>query len=154
METQRLIHLYERLKPFLTRQDEPFLVMDTAVQKLHLCRLTAVIETFGASSSALGLGNREGSNKTPTGIHRIREKIGGGAPQGRIFRDRRDTGVDWYPDLTDDNLVLTRILRLEGLEEGLNRGPGIDSFERFIYIHGTNRESDVGTPLSRGCICL
>jgi UDP-N-acetylmuramate--alanine ligase len=154
MESKRLMPLYDRLKPFLTRHDDSFLVVDTVLQKLHLCRQTSIVETFDASSAALGLGNREGSNKTPTGIHRIREKIGDGAPEGRIFRDRRDTGVDWHPEMTGDNLILTRILRLEGLEEGLNKGAGVDTFERFIYIHGTNRESAVGTPISHGCICL
>jgi UDP-N-acetylmuramate--alanine ligase len=49
---------------------------------------------------------------------------------------------------------LTRILRLEGLEEGINKGPGVDSFERYIYIHGTGREDLIGTPLSHGCVCL
>ena len=55
---------------------------------------------------------------------------------------------------TEDNLILTRILRLEGLEEGINKGAGVDSYERCIYIHGTNREDLVGTPLSHGCLAL
>ena len=51
-------------------------------------------------------------------------------------------------------MILTRILRLEGLEEGVNRGPGIDSFERYIYIHGTNKERQIGAPMSNGCVCM
>jgi len=45
-------------------------------------------------------------------------------------------------------------MRLEGLEDGINRGPNIDSFDRYIYIHGTNREEQIGTPISHGCICM
>ena len=45
-------------------------------------------------------------------------------------------------------------MRLEGLKTGINKGPGVDSFERFIYIHGTNREDLIGTPLTHGCIAL
>jgi UDP-N-acetylmuramate--alanine ligase len=154
MELFRLMVLYQRLKSFLLSAQEVYLVVDTAAQMVHLCRQAEVIESLSASTAALGLGSKEGSNRTPTGIHRIVEKIGDDAPEGRIFRDRRDTGVTWYPGLTEDNLILTRILRLEGLEEGLNRGPGVDSYERYIYLHGTNREDLVGTPLSHGCVCL
>jgi UDP-N-acetylmuramate--alanine ligase len=154
MEATRMIHLYERLKPFLAMPEDLYLVVDTAAQEVHFCRRTDIIESMRASTSSRGLGSREGSNRTPTGIHRIAEKIGAGAPEGRIFRDRRDTGINWYDGLTEDNLILTRILRLEGLEPGLNKGPHVDSFERYIYLHGTNKEELVGTPLSHGCICL
>ena len=154
MEPKRLTQIYERLKPLLSTPDDLFLFVDTVSQQLLVCRGTAILERLDASTSLRGLGNREGSNKTPTGLHRIKEKIGAGAPAKRIFRDRRDTGVDWHQNLTEDNLILTRILRLEGLESGLNRGPRIDSYERHIYIHGTNREEMIGTPLSHGCVCL
>lgn len=154
MEPNRLTQIYQRLKPLLSMPEEPFLFVDTVSQQLFVCRESAIIERFDASTALRGLGNREGSNKTPTGLHRIKEKIGAGAPAGRIFRDRRDTGVDWHENLTEDNYMLARILRLEGLEPGLNCGPRIDSYQRYIYIHGTNKEESVGTPLSHGCICL
>ena len=51
-------------------------------------------------------------------------------------------------------MILTRILRLRGLEPGINSGPGIDSWERYIYIHGTNHEELIGTPISHGCVCM
>jgi hypothetical protein len=73
-----------------------------------------------------------------------------------VFRSREDTGVI-APILTarvdvEEDLILTRILWLEGLEPGVNRGPGIDSRERYIYIHGTNEEGLIGTPASHGCV--
>lgn len=155
MESNRIQQIRQRAKRFLNVTADTFIYIDPGRQELSVCRGDApVIETLAASTALLGLGNREGSNKTPTGFHRIREKIGAGSPAGRIFRDRVDTGIDWRDGLTEGNVILSRILRLEGLEDGLNRGPGIDSFERYIYLHGTNRESSVGTPLSHGCVCL
>lgn len=153
-DSRRLHRIYKRLREFLTDPAEPFLVQSIEAQTLFVCEKDTVTVSYGASTSRFGCGIRENSFKTPPGIHRIREKIGSGAPAGRIFRDRRDTGIDWDRSLTEDNLILTRILRLEGLEEGINKGAGVDSYERFIYIHGTNREDLVGTPLSHGCICL
>jgi lipoprotein-anchoring transpeptidase ErfK/SrfK len=52
------------------------------------------------------------------------------------------------------NLITTRILRLRGLEDGVNRGNGIDSYDRYIYIHGTNHEDRIGSPSSSGCLQL
>ncbi len=153
METHRLRHIYKRLRQYLAGPGEPFLVQSIETQTLLVCREETIIERYDASTSKFGNGIRENSFKTPLGIHRVKEKIGEGAPAGRIFKARRDTGMDWDGS-TEDNLILTRILRLEGLEEGINKGPGVDSFERFIYIHGTNQEDLVGTPLSHGCIVL
>lgn len=154
METARLRGIHEKLHPFLTHPEEPFLVVSVEMQTLLVCVNDAVVERYAASTSRFGNGNRENSFKTPLGLHRIREKIGAGAPVGRIFRDREDTGIDWDQSLNGDNLILTRILRLEGLEEGINKGAGVDSYERLIYIHGTNREDLIGAPMSHGCVCL
>jgi UDP-N-acetylmuramate--alanine ligase len=131
-----------------------FVAVDTSAQRLTLYDGEAEACSFTISTSRFGTGNRENSQQTPLGIHRIVQKIGSGAPAGRIFKDRCDTGVDWLPGATGDNLILTRILRLEGLEEGVNKGPGIDTFERYIYIHGTNREDKIGEPLSNGCVVM
>jgi UDP-N-acetylmuramate--alanine ligase len=154
METDRARRAYKLLRGFLKGPQELFLVQSIETQTLLVCKKETVVERYGASTSRFGYGIRENSFKTPIGIHRIKEKIGAGAPLGRIFKGRRDTGVDWDGASIEDNLILTRILRLEGLEDGINRGAGVDSFERFIYIHGTNREDLVGTPLSHGCLAL
>lgn len=159
MESERLKLIMRRVQRIPGTPPSILIVVDPRRQELSVCRYDAsdgasIIATFAASTALLGLGNREGSNKTPTGFHRIVDKIGAGAPAGRIFRNRVDTGIDWHDGLTGDNAILSRILRLEGLEDGLNRGMGIDSFERYIYIHGTNKEPLVGTPLSHGCVCL
>lgn len=154
METARLNSIHKKLGKFLADPQELFLVVSIEEQTLLVCQNDAVIERFDASTSRFGIGNRENSLKTPPGIHRIKEKFGAGAPAGRVFRDREDTGEDWDHSRNGDNLILTRILRLEGLEPGINKGAEIDSYERYIYIHGTGREDLIGTPLSHGCVVL
>ncbi|HWR72751.1 MAG TPA: L,D-transpeptidase family protein [Nitrospirota bacterium] len=142
------------MRKFLTDPGELFLVVSVETQTLLVCANGAIVERYNASTSRFGIGNRENSLKTPPGIHRIKEKYGAGAPPGRVFRDREDTGEDWDHGQNGDNLILTRILRLEGLERGINKGAGVDSYERYIYIHGTGREDLIGTPLSHGCVVL
>jgi len=154
METAQLRAIYKKLLRFLTDPADLFVVVSIETQTLLVCMNDTVVERFDCSTSRFGNGIRENSLKTPPGVHRIRQKIGSGAPLGRIFKDRIDTGTNWDPRSIEDNLILTRILRLEGLEEGINKGAGVDSYERYIYIHGTNREEMIGTPLSHGCVCL
>ena len=131
-----------------------YVAVDTGTQRLFVVKGDEVDKSYPVSTSARGTGNREGSFRTPQGVHRIREKYGAGAPLGRVFRDRIDTGENWPIGLPGENLILTRILRLEGLESGVNKGPGIDSYERYIYIHGTNNEHRIGEPFSQGCVCM
>jgi len=131
-------------------------ILHVSIERQELTVIKENIErtAYKASTSQYGVGNRDGSNQTPAGIHRIVEKIGEGVPAGTIFRDRIDTKEIWDGNQDTGNLILTRILRLEGCEDGINRGNGIDSFERYIYIHGTNKENNVGTPLSHGCVVM
>jgi len=136
--------------------DGPVIVVDPASQTLYLLRNGELIQRYPVSTATAGLGCRDGSYQTPVGVHRICAKIGDGAPMGEIFRARRDTGkrATIYTDPVDvpEDHVTTRILRLEGMEPGLNRGKGVDSFRRYIYIHGTPEEGLIGTPASHGCI--
>lgn len=127
--------------------------VSVAKQRLSVIRNGKVLLTALCSTASKGTGSRAHSNKTPLGWHSIAEKIGDGAPSGAIFEERRFTGRVWTSGQTDTNdLILTRILRLQGSEQGLNKGIGIDSYERFIYIHGTAEEDKLGTCASHGCI--
>jgi len=146
--------IYPILQQHLFDPQERYLVVSIEQQALFVCANGGIFERYDCSTSRFGNGCRENSLKTPLGMHRICEKYGAGAPAGRVFRDREDTGEHWDHSKTGDNLILTRILRLEGLEAGINKGPGIDSYERYIYIHGTGREDLIGTPLSHGCVCM
>jgi lipoprotein-anchoring transpeptidase ErfK/SrfK len=100
------------------------------------------------------MGNAAGSNKTPQGLHVICEKIGADAPVRAVFKSRKMTGEISAPGDTSENRILSRILRLRGLQPGINSGSGIDTYKRYIYIHGTNREDRIGTPIAHGCICM
>ena len=110
-----------------------------------------VTRSFPVSTAKKGTGSEPDSNKTPLGWHRVCEKIGDGAAPGTHFVGRKPTGRVWQPTdpVEEKNLVLTRILWLDG-EEPHNR----TSRDRYIYIHGTNREDLIGTPASAGCVCL
>jgi hypothetical protein len=104
------------------------------------------------STSQFGIGQVEGSNCTPLGLHRIVEKIGGGWPAGTVFKGRRPIGYTWKG--MPDAKITTRILWLEGLEPGFNRGGNVDSRARYIYLHGTADQMSIGKPVSCGCIHL
>jgi len=154
MEPTRLHLIHTALRKQLPGPGACYLVVSVEEQALFVCADGGIVERYDCSTSRFGNGNRENSLKTPLGLHRVCEKYGAGAPAGRVFRDREDTGEDWDHKQNGDNLILTRILRLEGLEAGINKGPEIDSFERYIYIHGTGREDQIGTPLSHGCVVM
>lgn len=147
-----------RLEGVLGAPDGRWIAVSSALQRLLLLDGDEVVGRYGVSTAAAGLNGREGSYGTPPGVHRIARKIGAGQPLGTWFRSREATGSRWTPDAPgapgagDEDLILSRILTLEGCEEGVNRGPGCDSRERFIYVHGTNHEADIGRPASHGCI--
>ncbi|HEX9080934.1 MAG TPA: L,D-transpeptidase family protein, partial [Holophagaceae bacterium] len=130
------------------------LVVDPARQRLGLLEGGQLAFEAVISTALNGLGCEENSYRTPTGWHRIHARIGAGAEPGAVFRSRVATGEVWRGEEREDDLILTRVLTLDGLEEGWNRGPGRDSLERFIYLHGTNREQDLGQPRSHGCVRL
>jgi hypothetical protein len=110
------------------------------------------VRVFRCSTSKLGIGENAGSYMTPRGLHRIAKKIGGGWPAGTAFTGRRATGFTWQGNPMAR--ITTRIFWLEGLEPGLNQGGNVDSYARFIYIHGTGNELTLGTPDSHGCVQL
>ncbi|HSC82838.1 MAG TPA: L,D-transpeptidase [Pseudomonas sp.] len=112
-----------------------------------------------AVSTALnGVGERSGSNCTPRGRHQVRAKIGEGLPSGAVLRGRRWTGEVWSPELDQQfpgrDWILTRILWLSGCEPGVNRLGAVDTFRRYIYLHGTPEREPLGVPLSHGCVRL
>jgi L,D-peptidoglycan transpeptidase YkuD (ErfK/YbiS/YcfS/YnhG family) len=108
---------------------------------------------MACSTSRVGVGQTEGSNRTPLGLHRITEKIGAGMAAGTVFRARQVVGHVSQPEFAAAKIT-TRILWLEGLEPGFNRGGNVDSHARYIYIHGTADQSSIGKPASCGCIHL
>lgn len=115
-----------------------------------------VVARYSVSTALNGAGEQNGSGCTPMGKHYIRAKIGGKLPANTVLRARRPTGEIYTPELAakhpDRDWILSRILWLCGLEPGKNRGFGVDTFRRFIYIHGTPDAEPMGLALSHGCI--
>lgn len=107
---------------------------------------------FVASTSRFGVGQVRDSNRTPLGLHRIATKAGGGWPPGVVLVNRKPVGFTWQG--RPDAAIAHRVLWLEGLEPGLNRGGNVDTYERTIYIHGVGDETTLGRPCSRGCVHL
>ena len=130
-----------------------FLVLvDVSRQEVSVFRGGNWLRTLRCSTSKFGLGQVEGSNCTPLGLHRVARKIGAGWPVGTVFKSRQPVGFTWrgMPGAS----ITTRIFWLEGLEPGFNRGGKTDSFSRYIYIHGTGDEPSLGRPASHGCVHL
>src|SRR5882757_8811723 len=115
-------------------------------QRLTLTRDGGELRSYPISSSRFGIGTEEGSMKTPLGRFRIAEKIGDAADPGTIFKARVALGPDEPLPETED-LITSRILWLDGMDE--ENG---NTRERFIYIHGTKHEDEIGMPASHGCI--
>jgi lipoprotein-anchoring transpeptidase ErfK/SrfK len=133
------------------------LSIDIANQLLTLATQSGdVIARYSVSTGLNGPGQADGSGCTPTGEHYVRARIGAGQPVNTVYRGRRPTGEIYSQNLAETNpgrdWILTRILWLCGCEWGRNRGPGVDTFRRFIYIHGTPDSEPMGVARSHGCI--
>ncbi len=123
------------------------LVISAADQKMVLLQDGKPLRAYPVSTSKFGLGDRKGSYATPLGTLRVRKKIGHGLPAGSVFKSRIPTGEILPVDAPGRDPIVTRILWLEGLEDR-NR----NAFARYIYIHGTPEERNIGLPVSYGCI--
>jgi lipoprotein-anchoring transpeptidase ErfK/SrfK len=122
-------------------------------QKLYHRRKTGVVCAYPISTAAKGAGNEEGSYQTPLGKHAIKYKIGEGELPLTAFVARQAEGIFSPEDkqLRSD-WILSRILWLEGKQTGINKRGKVDTFKRYIYIHGTDEEDKIGKPVSHGCI--
>lgn len=149
----------ERLKGLGLPSAEHCIVVSVDQQKLwHFhgsdCR------TYVVSTARAGVGCVQDSQQTPTGLHQVCEKIGADAVAGMVFKARQPTGklaAEWLTP--EDNLITSRILWLDGLEDGHNRGTDahgrvVDTRRRFVYLHGTNQSARLGQPNSHGCVLL
>ncbi|NMT64671.1 L,D-transpeptidase [Marinobacter orientalis] len=135
----------------------PGIEIDLATQTLTLFADDAFSSiTYPVSTALNGPGERQSSGCTPRGSHYVRAMVGAGVPANTVFVARRPTGEVYSTELArqfpERDWILSRILWLCGLESGKNRGPGVDSFRRFIYIHGTPDTEPMGIPRSHGCI--
>jgi len=135
-----------------------FLCVSIPESKLYYFGKDGFEREYVISTSKKEPSCKENSLGTPWGMHKIADKIGEGEPLGMIFVAREPIGqcyqdCEKYPE-GYENPITTRILRMKGLEEGLNQGEGCDTYDRYVYIHSTIREHLIGKPLSQGCILL
>jgi L,D-transpeptidase YbiS len=130
--------------------------IDLSRQRLCLYEGRTLLREYAVSTAEKGAGEKNGSYQTPRGRHKIRAKIGRGAPAGAVFVSRRATGEVYSRELRDRypgrDWILTRILWLSGLEPGRNRLRDVDTMRRYIYLHGTPDETTLGKPGSHGCV--
>jgi lipoprotein-anchoring transpeptidase ErfK/SrfK len=130
----------------MKKSPEPRIRISVRRQQLVLKSGRTKLVEYPVSTSRFGLGSKEGSFKTPTGKFRIAEKIGEGMPVRTVFKSRRPVKAT-KKLLREEDLVMTRILWLDGLERR-----NANTHDRYVYIHGTNHEDEIGTPASHGCV--
>ena len=140
----------------LTYAENAHIEVDISEQRLYLIENSLIKASYPISTSKYGEGSIENSFKTPLGEHSIKEMIGEEAEINTIFTSRINTKrsatiIDQFED-TDNDYVTSRIMWLDGEEDGFNKGGNVDSFRRYIYIHGTHEEGLIGTKASHGCI--
>lgn len=125
-------------------------------QRLQLLQDGTALLEYPVSTAANGPGEQRGSNCTPRGWHIIRAKVGAGCAPDTVFIKRRPTGEIYSPALRaqfpNRDWILTRILWLSGLEVGKNRLGNVDTMRRYIYLHGTPDDVQMGVPGSHGCV--
>lgn len=133
------------------------LLVRISTATMQFYRAGQLIKSYTISTSKRPPSNIKDSLGTPRGLHEIAERIGAGQPPGMVFKSRVPTGRD-YHEFRDggvhDNLITGRILWLRGLEAGVNLGGQVDTYERYVYLHGTNHEARIGEPLSSGCVLM
>lgn len=133
--------------------DQADVLINLKDQTLSLPKLN---KFYVVSTGKNGIGEQENSGKTPRGWHRIAEKFGANEPKNAVFKARQWTGEVYDAELVAEyperDWILSRILWLSGLEAGFNQGEGCDTYQRYIYIHGTPDTEPMGIPMSHGCI--
>lgn len=156
-DQELLEHAGTELRRVLGDLSDRWLLIDVLGQRLMLIENGRISRRYGVSTAAAGINAAEGSFGTPPGVHRLARLIGVGQTCGTRFESRSPQSEVWRkPENgsagSDRDLILSRIITLCGCEDGVNRGAGIDTEDRFIYIHGTNHEAEIGRPVSHGCI--
>lgn len=167
METRLLETILSNLRLFWgIRGLNQGLICNVVTHKMFLCRLLGpgiqICDQFIFSHSRAPLCNLENSFGTPLGLHLVCEKIGEGIPVNGEFIARKFTGqiIPIARSEKEKARITTRILRLQGMQLGINRGVDLgthrscDTYQRCVYIHGTNLESFIPKALSQGCLCL
>lgn len=129
-------------------------VVDIESQLLALIEDGKCSTSYPVSTALNGAGNRENTDCTPLGWHNVAKRIGDKQAIGTVFKGRVSSGVvaSCLDSVDEDDLITSRILWLSGLQPGINQGGSVDSYSRYVYIHGTAQEHLIGSAVSHGCI--
>jgi hypothetical protein len=156
MDFNNIFFVYrEKVDSLGLNASEHLLLACVASQEILHLHSGKRLKSYVMSSSKLSPSCKEGSLGTPWGLHQVCEKIGEGKKVGTVFEGRVSIGLtveECSLEQRSRNLITSRILRLDGLELGVNRGGELDTYKRYVYIHGTNHEQKIGTPASSGCL--
>lgn len=152
--------LHEHIAKMGVKPSPSIIYVDTKQQKLAIIENQKIKKEYVISTGKKGLGQRANTHKTPLGLHRINQKIGHGVPKYGIFQKRQYVGAVYKKRAftsPQKDFISTRILRLEGLQPGFNKGRdwlgrNVDTEKRAVYIHGTLMETKLGFPSTKGCV--
>lgn len=138
------------------KQNNKIIVISTLKQSMECFNNDQLEHAYRISTAKNGVGEKINSECTPRGWHRCHSVIGLDNEPNSVFVSRVWTGEYYSEELAKRNperdWILTRIIQLDGLEPGRNRGNDVDSLKRYIYIHGTPDTTKMGIIGSRGCI--
>jgi len=153
--------LQQACEKYPQHADFPAAIVSIGEQALYLFIKGTYVCSYLVSTSRNGVGQKEGSYQTPIGVHCVQEKIGEDAEFAEIFLSRERTNsfasIEHNAVCTEVECITSRILWLSGLEEGVNKNKSsegyiVDSYQRYIYIHGTHEEGLIGQAASIGCV--
>ncbi|HEY5740946.1 MAG TPA: L,D-transpeptidase, partial [Terrimicrobiaceae bacterium] len=147
VKVARVLLLLVALLAGCAKDNRHVLLISTADQHMLVLRDNIKIAEYPVSTSKFGVGDAPNSNATPLGLLRVRKKIGRNAPAGAVLKSRRLTGEILPANAPGRDPIVTRILWLEGLE-----AQNENAYDRYIYIHGTPEERNIGLAASYGCI--
>src|SRR5205809_6288043 len=125
------------------------IIISVPDQQLALIDRGKLISKYAISTSRFGLGDGNGTYRTPLGTLFVSAKFGDHLPAGAPISDRVLTGEIVNANAPGRDAIVSRVIWLRGLEQQ-NSG----ARDRCIYIHGTPEERRIGAPASFGCIRL
>lgn len=145
-----ILDLFKSVKTQYNLEDESMIIIKE--NNLFLLKQNKIVKKYIVSTAKNGYGNLENSNKTPLGLHIVKEKHGDNLAKGEVLISRKSVGQIKNIAQESQELqscVVTRILWLHGLEK-----ENQSTYNRYIYIHGTLNEFALGSQNTQGCITM
>src|SRR2546423_619389 len=123
------------------------MIVSVPDQQLALIDRGKLVSKYPISTSKFGLGDSNGSYRTPVGVLFVSAKFGDRLPAGAVIKNRMPTGEVINANAPGRDAIVSRVIWLRGMEQQNKLARN-----RCIYIHGTPEERRIGTVASFGCI--